>query len=484
MSTHKNEASVALSTLIKKIRYLEEITRPINPKAMEAINRRWKELPNHVKTDSQTLGKVGVGCEGTHGVFPKCNFACSPCYHSEDANKVKIDGKHTIEQVKSQMEYLHRKRSSYAHAQLIGGEVTLLDPHDHARTLEVMRSFGREPMSFTHGDFDYDYLKKLVTQEDGKRRFERISFAGHFDSTMVGRRGQRRVSKEEEIDPYRQRFCEMFKKLKKEMHVKFYLAHNMTVTPQNVDQISGVIARCKSMGFNMFSFQPAAYVGDERRWKEDYGSLDPDYIWHQIEIGIGTNLPYHDFEVGDVRCNRSAWGVLVGDQWHPFIDITDKRDREVRDFYLNNMGGFHFNIPLKLLIPRLIRFTIKYPKSIPLAVKYAIRFVNRLGGIVVIVKNRITPFTVVMHRFMHAEDVLPAYELLKRNELSSDLRIRETQERLLACSYAMAHPESDEIVPACVQHSLLDPVENKILAQSLPLPTKRKVNQLTNFKNV
>ncbi len=479
MSTYKFSVKVALSALTKQFRYIEEITRPMNPKAIEAINRRWEELPDHVKTESQTLGKVGVGCEGTHGVFPKCNFACTPCYHSKDANKVRIDGEHTIDQVTRQMEYLNSKRSPYAHAQLIGGEVTLLDPKDHARSLEIIRSFGREPMSFTHGDFDYDYLEKLVTNENGKRRFKRIAFAGHFDTTMVGRRGQRKVSKEEDIDPYRKQFCDMFKMLKKEKRVKFYLAHNMTVTPQNVDQISGVMTRCKSMGFSMFSFQPAAYVGNERRWDQDYRSLDPDYIWHQIEIGIGASLPYHDFEVGDVRCNRTAWGVLVGDNWHSFIDSADKRDRKVRDFYLNNMGGIHFNAPLKLLIPRLIRLTIKHPEIIPLAIKYVIRFVNRVGGIIRIIKHGIAPKTIVMHRFMHAEDVLPAYALLKRNEMSSDLRIRETQERLLACSYAMAHPESDEIVPACVQHSLLDPTENTLLAQLLPIPSKRKLNQQT-----
>jgi hypothetical protein len=40
---------------------------------------------------------------------------------------------------------------------------------------------------------------------------------------------------------------------------------------------------------------------------------------------------------------------------------------------------------------------------------------------------------------------------------------------LEACSYAMAHPESGELVPACVQHSVLDPQENRRLAELLPL---------------
>jgi hypothetical protein len=33
----------------------------------------------------------------------------------------------------------------------------------------------------------------------------------------------------------------------------------------------------------------------------------------------------------------------------------------------------------------------------------------------------------------------------------------------------MAHPEQDRLVPACVQHSVLDPQENIRLMQLLPL---------------
>ena len=47
--------------------------------------------------------------------------------------------------------------------------------------------------------------------------------------------------------------------------------------------------------------------------------------------------------------------------------------------------------------------------------------------------------------------------------------MRATQERLQACTYAMAHPETGELVPACVQHSVLDPGENASLRELLPL---------------
>jgi len=59
--------------------------------------------------------------------------------------------------------------------------------------------------------------------------------------------------------------------------------------------------------------------------------------------------------------------------------------------------------------------------------------------------------------------------------LGHDLGHRRVIARLLqACSYAMAHPETAQLVPARGQHSVLDPIENVALRQWLPvLPTLR-----------
>jgi hypothetical protein len=78
-----------------------------------------------------------------------------------------------------------------------------------------------------------------------------------------------------------------------------------------------------------------------------------------------------------------------------------------------------------------------------------------------------------MHKFMDAADVRPAWELMQRGQTSADPRVRATQERLAACHYAMAHPEDGTLVPACVQHCVLDPAENRDLRTLLPLPRLR-----------
>ena len=461
-----------LHRLVSWGRSLERVTRAVDPETRAAYARRWAELPERSRTAAQTIGRHAVGCEGTHGVFPRCNFACTPCYHSREANRVRIDGRHTVAQVAAQMRLLRARRGPHGHAQLIGGEVSLLDPDDHAEALLVMRRAGREPMSMTHGDFDYDYLRRLALDAAGVPRFGRLSFAAHIDTTMVGRRGIRRPAVEADLDPHRRAFCAMFRRLRSEHGIRSYLAHNMTVTPANVEQIPGVIARARSMGFDMFSFQPAAYVGDQRRWRDDYRALDADAVWARMEQGAGARLPWRVLQVGDDRCNRTAWGFYVGDQWHSLLDDTDPSDLAARDAFFAHLGGVHFNAPARLLVPRLVRVATRHPHLVPMALRWAVRTARRVGP-VRLVRHGVVPMTFVMHRFMHAEDVAPAWALLERGETSPDEQIVETQERLRACSYAMAHPETGRLVPACVQHSVLDPDENRALSQLLPMPKVR-----------
>ncbi|WP_409452516.1 radical SAM protein, partial [Jatrophihabitans sp.] len=189
--------------MLTRLRRWWEITRPVGPETTAALRERWHTLPDHVRTPAQTLGQHAVGCEGTHGVFPRCNLACTPCYHSRDANRVRVDGGHTVAQVRAQFRLLRERRGPRAHAQLIGGEVSLLPPDDHAAALLAMREQGREPMSMSHGDFDADYLAALALDADGQPRLPRLSFAGHFDMLMFGRRGIERPADERSLNPYR-----------------------------------------------------------------------------------------------------------------------------------------------------------------------------------------------------------------------------------------------------------------------------------------
>lgn len=445
----------------------ERRTRPAASEQLAALEARWDELPDHVRTPAQMLGRKFTGCEATHGVFPACDFGCSPCYRSPAANRVRVDGSHTVTEVGRQMAYLRRRRGPGQHAQLIGGEVTLLDPEDHAAALETMHAHGRFPMSFTHGDIDYDYLRRLAVRPDGSRRFDVLAFAGHFDITMRGRRGAPRPRREAELHPFRARFCDLFARLKRDHGVRSHLAHNMTVTPDNIDEIPDVVRACRAMGFRVLSFQPAAYVGDERRWAEGYRTMTDDDVWQRVEAGAGTRLPHRALQVGDTRCNRSTWGLWVGERYVPVLDDTDPADLRARDAFLAVLPGTFLFASRPAAAVRVVRGLLAHPRAVPVTLAWAARLVSRAGGPLAL-RRGAHPTTYVLHSFMDASDVAPAWALLRRGEVAQDPRLRAAQERLQACAYGMAHPEHDEIVPACVQHAVLDPDEDTRLAEVLP----------------
>ena len=157
---------------------------------------------------------------------------------------------------------------------------------------------------------------------------------------MFGRRGVERptAAGAQPVPPPVRRDVE---RLKREHGVRYYLAHNMTVTPRNLD-LAGVIRECRDYGFAMFSFQPAAFVGGERRWHEGYRDTSGDDLWARVEAGAGTRLPNRALQFGDERCNRTAYGFYVGEDWFPLLDDQDPADLHTRDMYFAYLGGMNF----------------------------------------------------------------------------------------------------------------------------------------------
>ena len=201
--------------------------------------------------------------------------------------------------------------------------------------------------------------------------------------------------------------------------------------------------------------------------------MTDDDVWNQIELGAGRALPYRVLQFGDTRCNRTSWGVFVADRYVPLLEEDDPADLAARDAYLHYLPGNYMTEPNTFVkVLRVTRLLIRRPRLALVAAGWIRRFARRAGGLRAL-RSGMQPVTFVMHSFMDAAVVAPAWELLRRGETATDPAVLAAQERLQACTYAMAHPESSELVPACVQHSLLDPGENRQLAQLLPLPTRR-----------
>lgn len=335
------------------------------------------------------------------------------CYHSKSANRVPIDGQHTVIEVARQMELLREQRGGVAHAQLIGGEVTLLEPEDHAKALEVMRFFGRIPMSFTHGDFDYDYLRALATYKDGRKRFGRLDFAAHFDKFMRGRQGLLNPAREIELNKYRLKFLQMFQRLRREYGIRSYCAHNMTIQRGNLGEISQVVRDILEFeienNFRMLSFQPASETGA----RQVVGmSVDSDEVWEEIERGVGTRLPYKLFTMGHTSCNRVCFCARFGSRIVPFFDDECEEDVQFRDLIMKEFG----NIVLKqwLLFVKIMRVAVTRPKLLLATIAWIGRFVRKCEmGRFWRDAFRLRLVTFVVHSFMNADDVSYVCECMK-----------------------------------------------------------------------
>jgi hypothetical protein len=181
---------------------------------------------------------------------------------------------------------------------------------------------------------------------------------------------------------------------------------------------------------------------------------------------VGARLHHRALQYGDPRCNRTAYGGFAGARYWALLDEDEPRDAAALAAFLDAYGGMDFGAPRHLLALRLARGAVRHPHVGPRLAGAAARALARMGGPRALVR-RPRPVTFVMHSFMDAALVVPAWEALERGEVSAVPEIRAAQERLSACSYAMAHPEDGRIVPACAQHAVFDPQANRRLAELL-----------------
>ena len=140
---------------------------------------------------------------------------------------------------------------------------------------------------------------------------------------------------------------------------------------------------------------------------------------------------------------------------------------KARDLFFSAFRGNRMNVPGWLRLVKYVRAIAANPRVLTAGAAWARRFVRRAGGWRAL-RRRVRPVTFVMHSFIDARDVAPAWALLQQGETSAEPRIHAAQERLRACVYTMGHPETGELVPACVQHSVLDPGENRQFVEISP----------------
>ncbi|NUS37020.1 MAG: radical SAM domain-containing protein, partial [Pseudarthrobacter sp.] len=185
-------------------------------------------------------------------------------------------------------------------------------------------------------------------------------------------------------------------------------------------------------------------------------------------------IPWQGTQFGDTRCNRTALVLRAGGTLAPLIDPDDPDDIDARDRLLAEFGGMYFGgTPHRIVAAKIIRALLTHPADVPVVLRFGLRLAQRAGGMRRILAaaraGELSFRTFVVHNFMDAADVAPAWNLMGKGVASEDPKTREVQERLGACMYTMSHPDTGQLVPACAQHSVMDPAENAGLRKLLPL---------------
>ena len=174
---------------------------------------------------------------------------------------------------------------------------------------------------------------------------------------------------------------------------------------------------CLGMRWGMLSFQPAAFVGNPSRWKEDFAAVTMDDVWGEIERGVGTRLPWEHLQMGDPRCNRSAYGVLAGGRWTPLLDDRDRATCASATASSITSAGWTSSDPRsrspwrwRASSPAGPPWSPRRPAGPPASSAAPASAACSPGGP--------RGLTFVVHAFMDAAVVRPAWEAMERGEIA------------------------------------------------------------------
>ncbi|MGH3853173.1 MAG: hypothetical protein ACRDR6_06675 [Pseudonocardiaceae bacterium] len=297
--------------VVDALRRWERRSRPVDPEFAAALHRRWAELPEHVKTPGQVLGRHAVGCKGTHGVFPRCDLACTPCYHSRGTNQVRVDEAHPVAEVGKQLALLRRLRGP-------SGSSTPTGSASSTCSLAWCGTATR----WVSG-----------CSPSGGVRGGRPALAGGLRADRHGR----------------------------------------------------------------------GMAGDRE--------------------GRGRRAGLHRDPARRPAVQPGGIRFLRRPQWHPFLSGRDPRDLDTRDAFLRYFSGVNFTGVAALeLAGKLVRSVARHPVILVIAARWVARTLRRIGGARALLRHGVAPVSFVVHQFMDAADVAPAWELMRRGEKASDPR--------------------------------------------------------------
>ena len=429
------------------------ILTPVPPDPRAALARAWDALPEALRTPRQFLGRQYAGCGALIGAMPRCDFACRGCYLGGDANRVPAA---PLAEIRRQLRALRAWLGEGGNVQLTDGELTLRDPDELVEIARAAREAGLVPMLMTHGDRvlrDPGLLRRLVL-EGGLSEM-----SVHVDTTQRGRRDRRfrDVRSERDLDPLRDAFADLVRRIRRETGRPLHVATTVTVSRENLDDVPGVIRWlvANADAFKMVSFQPIAQVG---RTEADLGGgVDAAALWQRIERGLADALgsprplEHHKGHLGHPDCSHFVQGVVrvraTGERrFVPLFEPGDARELAAIEGLLERVGGLTFRLDSSTrAVARALGVVAASPRFLATGLLPALPRVLRriapdgrlrfLWGLAR-GRERLHYLNLVSHHFMSADEI----------------RTPRGRERLASCAFRV--PIGGELVSMCEANAL------------------------------
>lgn len=414
---------------------------PQNAREVQTLlAKKWDELPKELQQPTQLLGQAAVACGATHHVMERCNFSCTCCYLSPDANKTEPL---PFSEVKKQLDLLREKEGFGGKVQITAGEVTLLPVHDLGRIIAYSLEIDLDPMVMTNGERfldEPDYLLTLVRDY----HLEKVSI--HIDTTQRGRKGTNGNTSELELHAVRESFAKLIRWVREKTGRPLHVASTYTVTNDNLNDV-GEVNRWflnNSDVFRIFSLQPVADVGRSRAAQAGI-PVEREGLWKELNGSCCKILNRHPIHFGHTQCNNLLPLILVktGKKIHCFESVREgnKRDEAIVALLIRKIGRrFDWDAPLLQSLPSMVGFFVKRPALLVKLFFYGVYRIfsekQTIGEILKAMKieeawPKLSPFLIVVHNFMSP------------GELKTELG----QERLAACTFKV--PVDGELVSMC-----------------------------------
>lgn len=391
----------------------------------------WQRVPAPFRGPTQFMGRQYAGCGATIGAMPKCDFHCTGCYLTANANKARPA---QLSEIKEQLQQIRVWLGPCGNVQLTDGEISLRDESELIEIIAYARGLGLVPMLMTHGE---TFRRRPGLLERLMEKGGLTEVCIHVDTTQRGRRDAYRAAHTEaDLDGLRTEFAQLIRRARARTGRRLEVASTVTVTQHNLNGVPGIIRwfLANADAFKMVSFQPLAEVG---RTDPSLKGVTPDQLWQRIAEGAGDPaIRRGEGWVGHPGCSRFVQGLAVRRRnavaYVPLYRRDDESEMRLLNELLDRLGGASFRLDDRArALRRAARIAIHHGGFVIGRLLPAfVRLLRRARSF------RANYFCIVSHHFMSA----------------TEMKTAQGEERLAACAFRV--PINGRLEPMCAVNAL------------------------------